>query len=76
MPPLPPANDALLKAAEFNEGMLRNEPYYHGPLPRTDAEKKMKIDGDYLVRRSTNDRVQFVLTGMQDGVVKKKKINS
>lgn len=73
-PPLPisePPNEALVKAAEFNEDMLRNEPYYHGPMTRTDAEKRMKTDGDYLVRRSTSDHVQFVLTGMQDGVVKK-----
>ena len=30
----------------------------------------LSMDGDYLVRRSTNDPNQFVLTGMQDGQVK------
>ncbi|KAJ8304946.1 hypothetical protein KUTeg_018529 [Tegillarca granosa] len=46
------------------------ETWYHGALPRKQAENLLKEDGDFLVRQSSNDLGQFVLSGRQHGVVK------
>ncbi len=43
--------------------------WFHGALSRPAAEALMKEDGDFLVRRSASDLSQFVLTGMQGGLV-------
>lgn len=34
------------------------------------AEKLLQKDGDFLVRKSSNDQNQFVLSGRQNGVIK------
>ncbi|XP_033750378.1 SHC-transforming protein 1-like isoform X1 [Pecten maximus] len=46
------------------------EDWYHGALPRKQAEKLLQKDGDFLVRQSSSDPGQFVLCGKQDGSIK------
>ncbi|XP_052098626.1 SHC-transforming protein 1-like isoform X2 [Mytilus californianus] len=46
------------------------ETWYHGQLPRKQAEKLLQKDGDFLVRKSSNDQNQYVLSGRQNGVIK------
>ena len=41
--------------------------YYHGRISRSAAESLVQIDGDYLVRESTNKSGQYVLTGRSSG---------
>lgn len=41
--------------------------YYHGRISRSAAESLVQIDGDYLVRESTNKAGQYVLTGRSSG---------
>lgn len=49
------------------EEQLRREPWYHGKMNRKDAEKLLKVNGDFLVRESTTTPGQYVLTGLQGG---------
>jgi len=44
---------------------LNKEPWFHGPISRTDAECLLVHDGDFLVRESSGSSGQYVLTGMQ-----------
>lgn len=46
------------------------EEWYHGALPRKHAEKLLQKDGDFLVRKSSSDPNQFVLSGRQNGMIK------
>ncbi|XP_048734797.2 SHC-transforming protein 1-like isoform X1 [Ostrea edulis] len=46
------------------------EEWYHGALPRKQAEKLLQKDGDFLVRKSSSDPNQFVLSGRQNGMIK------
>ncbi|XP_067395317.1 SHC-transforming protein 1 isoform X2 [Emydura macquarii macquarii] len=59
---LPPAQ--LLASMEEQ---LRREPWYHGKMSRKEAEKLLKVNGDFLVRESTTTPGQYVLTGLQGG---------
>ncbi|XP_005090357.1 SHC-transforming protein 1 isoform X2 [Aplysia californica] len=43
------------------------EEWYHGDLPRKQAESMLEFDGDFLVRKSSNSPGQFVLSGKQAG---------
>ncbi|BFY97746.1 hypothetical protein BsWGS_00786 [Bradybaena similaris] len=43
------------------------EEWYHGDLPRKQAEALLEFDGDFLVRKSSNSPGQFVLSGKQAG---------
>ncbi|PKK18469.1 SHC (Src homology 2 domain containing) transforming protein 1, partial [Columba livia] len=52
---------------EEMEEQLRREPWYHGKMNRKDAEKLLKVNGDFLVRESTTTPGQYVLTGLQGG---------
>lgn len=56
--------------AQQNHNTLVAECYYHWDISRQDSEALMRHDGDFLVRRSAQDPNQFVLTGMQSGVIK------
>lgn len=49
---------------------LHKEIWYHGEITRAEAEKLLKKDGDFLVRKSPNSEGQFVLSGMQDNTKK------
>ncbi|XP_074491587.1 SHC-transforming protein 2 isoform X1 [Sebastes fasciatus] len=53
-----------------NEEQLRREPWYHSRMSRRDAEKLLVRDGDFLVRESTTNTGQYVLTGMHCGLPK------
>uniref|UniRef100_A0A671KFN9 SHC-transforming protein 1 n=1 Tax=Sinocyclocheilus anshuiensis TaxID=1608454 RepID=A0A671KFN9_9TELE len=44
---------------------LQNEPWFHGPLSRRQAERLLTKDGDFLVRESGTTPGQYVLTGQQ-----------
>ncbi|XP_052535321.1 SHC-transforming protein 1 isoform X1 [Tympanuchus pallidicinctus] len=49
------------------EEQLRREPWYHRKMNRKEAEKLLKVNGDFLVRESTTTPGQYVLTGLQGG---------
>uniref|UniRef100_A0A8C2W906 SH2 domain-containing protein n=1 Tax=Cyclopterus lumpus TaxID=8103 RepID=A0A8C2W906_CYCLU len=53
-----------------NEEQLRREAWYHSRMSRRDAEKLLVRDGDFLVRESTTNPGQYVLTGMHCGLPK------
>ncbi|XP_035504136.2 SHC-transforming protein 2 isoform X2 [Scophthalmus maximus] len=53
-----------------NEDQLRREAWYHSRMSRRDAEKLLVRDGDFLVRESTTNPGQYVLTGMHCGLPK------
>ncbi|XP_059727321.1 SHC-transforming protein 1 isoform X4 [Haemorhous mexicanus] len=59
---LPPA-----QVVASMEEQLRREPWYHGKMSRKEAEKLLKVNGDFLVRESTTTPGQYVLTGLQGG---------
>ncbi|XP_042628327.1 SHC-transforming protein 1-like isoform X2 [Cyprinus carpio] len=46
---------------------LQNEPWFHGPISRRQAERLLTKDGDFLVRESSTTPGQYVLTGQQGG---------
>lgn len=50
-------------------GLLDTE-WFYGPMTRQDAEKLLSRDGDFLVRESTTNPGQYVLTGQQNGYPK------
>ncbi|XP_040267814.1 SHC-transforming protein 1 isoform X2 [Bufo bufo] len=49
------------------EEQLKREPWYHGKMTRKEAERQLKVNGDFLVRESTTTPGQYVLTGLQNG---------
>ncbi|CAG07938.1 unnamed protein product, partial [Tetraodon nigroviridis] len=53
-----------------NEEQLRRETWYHSRMSRRDAERLLIRDGDFLVRESTTNLGQYVLTGMHCGLPK------
>lgn len=46
------------------------EEWFHGNLSRKEAEKLLVNDGDFLVRQSSGDSDQYVLSGRQNGITK------
>ena len=46
---------------------LYNMSWYHGMLTRDEAEKLLKRDGDYLVRKSNKADNQYILSGRYQG---------
>ncbi|KAM4629193.1 SHC-transforming protein 2 isoform 2-T2 [Polymixia lowei] len=65
--PSPPRRRAPVAPTEEQ---LRREAWYHGRMSRRDAEKLLVRDGDFLVRESTTNPGQYVLTGMHCGLPK------
>lgn len=49
---------------------LKTESWYVGEMCRKEAEKLLKRDGDFLVRKSINNPGSYVLTGMHNGQAK------
>jgi len=52
---------------------LGSQVWFHGAISRTESERRLKKDGDFLVREkqlAANDTKQYVLSGFQGGVVK------
>ncbi|XP_009079520.1 PREDICTED: SHC-transforming protein 1 isoform X1 [Acanthisitta chloris] len=67
---VPPAVPGALPPAQVVASMeeqLRREHWYHGKMSRKEAEKLLKVNGDFLVRESTTTPGQYVLTGLQGG---------
>lgn len=62
--PSPPTRKAPIAPTEEQ---LRREPWYHRKMNRKEAEKLLKVNGDFLVRESTTTPGQYVLTGLQGG---------
>ncbi|XP_062815710.1 SHC-transforming protein 2 isoform X2 [Anolis carolinensis] len=62
--PSPPTRKAPIAPTEEQ---LKQEPWYHGKMSRKDAEKRLRADGDFLVRDSITNPGQYVLTGMHGG---------
>lgn len=61
----------LVRAVAFRaQEELDGQPWYHGKMNRRDAEKLLKEDGDFLVRKSTTNPGSYVLTGMHNGLAK------
>ncbi|XP_030625211.1 SHC-transforming protein 3 [Chanos chanos] len=61
----------LVRSAAFRaHEELEGQPWYHREMSRKDAEKLLKDDGDFLVRKSTTNPGSYVLTGMHNGVAK------
>ncbi|XP_075684963.1 SHC-transforming protein 3 isoform X2 [Rhinoderma darwinii] len=65
------ASPLLSRAAilSINEE-LKSETWYVGEKCRKEAEKLLKKDGDFLVRKSINNPGSYVLTGMHNGQAK------
>ncbi|XP_063616911.1 SHC-transforming protein 1 [Cydia splendana] len=58
-----------LSAAE-QAALLAREPWFHGPIARSTAEKLVTADGEFLVRESAGSAGQLVLTGARRGAHK------
>uniref|UniRef100_A0A8C9XWD3 SHC adaptor protein 3 n=1 Tax=Sander lucioperca TaxID=283035 RepID=A0A8C9XWD3_SANLU len=61
----------LVRSVAFRaQEELEGQTWYHGKMSRRDAEKLLKEDGDFLVRKSTTNPGSYVLTGMHNGLAK------
>ncbi|XP_057675526.1 SHC-transforming protein 3 [Corythoichthys intestinalis] len=49
---------------------LEGQAWYRGKMSRRDAEKLLREDGDFLVRKSATNPGSYVLTGMHNGMAK------
>ncbi|NXD98683.1 SHC1 protein, partial [Chaetorhynchus papuensis] len=67
VPPSVPVGLPPAQVVASMEEQLRREPWYHGKMSRKEAEKLLKVNGDFLVRESTTSPGQYVLTGLQGG---------
>ncbi|NXH42630.1 SHC1 protein, partial [Dicaeum eximium] len=67
VPPSVPVGLPPAQVVASMEEELRREPWYHGKMNRKEAEKLLKVNGDFLVRESTTTPGQYVLTGLQGG---------
>ncbi|NXE94640.1 SHC1 protein, partial [Menura novaehollandiae] len=70
VPPSVPVGLPPAQVVASMEEQLRREPWYHGKMNRKEAEKLLKVNGDFLVRESTTTPGQYVLTGLQGGLPK------
>ncbi|XP_071369407.1 SHC-transforming protein 3 [Centroberyx affinis] len=61
----------LVRSVAFRaQEELEGQTWYHGKMSRRDAEKLLREDGDFLVRKSTTNPGSYVLTGMHNGLAK------
>ncbi|XP_015195404.1 SHC-transforming protein 3 isoform X2 [Lepisosteus oculatus] len=61
----------LVRATAFNVNEeLSSQLWYHREMSRKEAEQLLKVDGDFLVRKSTTNPGSYVLTGMHNGQAK------
>ncbi|NXQ12338.1 SHC1 protein, partial [Peucedramus taeniatus] len=67
VPPSVPVGLPPAQVVASMEEQLRREPWYHGKMSRKEAEKLLKVNGDFLVRESITTPGQYVLTGLQGG---------
>lgn len=70
-PVIPPPAADVTSVSTGGEGIKSlepvGEPWYVGKVTRQKAETLLQYDGDFLVRASTQQPNQFVLSGMQNG---------
>uniref|UniRef100_A0A8C2H8G5 Tyrosine-protein kinase n=1 Tax=Cyprinus carpio TaxID=7962 RepID=A0A8C2H8G5_CYPCA len=52
---------------EFVEKPLSEQEWYHGAIPRTEAQELLKQQGDFLVRESHGKPGEYVLSVFSDG---------
>lgn len=65
------ASPLLVRSLAFRaQEELEGQAWYHGVMSRRDAEKLLRDDGDFLVRKSTTNPGSYVLTGMHNGLAK------
>jgi len=76
--PAPPLALTTAKTPEYvnematggNLAALNGELWFHGRLSREVAEGRLRKDGDFLVRETSNETNNIVLSGMQNGSAK------
>ncbi|CDS42895.1 SHC transforming protein 3 [Echinococcus multilocularis] len=66
-PPQPVQESVKEEGGEWRSLEPVGEPWYVGQVTRQKAESLLQYDGDFLVRASTQQPNQFVLSGMQNG---------
>lgn len=65
------ASPLLVRSLAFRaQEELEGQAWYHGIMSRREAEKLLRDDGDFLVRKSTTNPGSYVLTGMHNGLAK------
>lgn len=65
------ASPLLVRSLAFRaQEELEGQAWYHGVMSRREAEKLLRDDGDFLVRKSTTNPGSYVLTGMHNGLAK------
>ncbi|CAH0724670.1 unnamed protein product, partial [Brenthis ino] len=65
-----PSEEPAALPAAAQAALLAREPWYHGAISRSAAERLVTEDGEFLVRQSTACPGQFVLTGARRGAHK------
>uniref|UniRef100_H3DN42 SHC adaptor protein 3 n=1 Tax=Tetraodon nigroviridis TaxID=99883 RepID=H3DN42_TETNG len=65
------ASPLLVRSLAFRaQEELEGQEWYHGIMSRREAEKLLRDDGDFLVRKSTTNPGSYVLTGLHNGLAK------
>lgn len=64
------SSPVLTRSALRSLPELEQHSWYHGEMSRHNAEKLLRKDGDFLVRKSTTNPGSYVLTGMHNGLAK------
>ncbi|CAH8441238.1 unnamed protein product [Dicrocoelium dendriticum] len=54
------------KVEQFRRLEPIGEPWYVGPMSRSEAERLLRYEGDFLVRASQHQLGQFILSGLQE----------
>ena len=68
-PPTEPTKSVETPSSDSDNELFLKD-WFHGQMSRQDAENLLVRDGDFLVRESTTNPGQYVLTGLQNGYPK------
>uniref|UniRef100_A0A8C3ST33 Tyrosine-protein kinase n=1 Tax=Chelydra serpentina TaxID=8475 RepID=A0A8C3ST33_CHESE len=66
-PVLIPLNHAFFDVISTSEKPLAEQDWYHGAIPRIEAQELLKQQGDFLVRESHGKPGEYVLSVFSDG---------